>query len=119
MLELYIRCLTEGLQCPYLIKDIILCFLWCHFQPSPSESNQVRISWMSPHSHAIPLGQVHRLSHHMRVSSMEATSNANRSHMFHHLFIVANLIDPETFPHIAIEIDFNGHLPLLLKSFNN
>jgi hypothetical protein len=51
--------------------------------------------------------QMYRFSHDVGVSAMIAAGNACGGNIFHHLFIVSQLIEAETFAHIAVQINLH------------
>jgi hypothetical protein len=97
--------------CTSLVQHERRDFLTRELYFATPEAFPVRQSRMGTHLDAMSLSRAHRTPHHARVGRVKAASHVRVRDERHHVLVVAQVIDPECFTHVAIDRQLFHRLP--------
>jgi len=105
MLQLDACRAREPQQRADLIDNEIINFLRRHLHRAPAEASEIGKTRMRSDRNTECFGFGNGLSHHPRITTMEATGNVGRGDVRQYLPVRADLIGAKALTHVAIQIN--------------
>src|SRR5437588_1426871 len=115
-----IRISCQRLQRTDLIRNHVFEIVGTHVDAAPSKSPDVIKAWMRADRDTLALCVVNNLAHGQGIAGVETAGDVRGPDNLKYIGIVANLVGPETFGHIGVEVDLDRHhRAFLVLSFSH